>query len=224
MQESLWASSPFKRQMRNWQTPTNLSETWCKCGRTRAMQTPQTSPRNNNNKINLSVQTANMQQVGDHPPSLQPPWRGENLAPKRNGPAERNMKKPHPLLHQWKIRWRNITTCYMTYVPVSPEFGEAFISDLETGNVNNYINSFVASSSKSSIASPVDGSTPTDITLQQKNHSAYAPQYPHPKKLSYWAVTSEKMVRGLLVCFVSYLSPACLKSLDVNFKQVFSLL
>ena len=88
------------------------------------MQTPQTSPRNDNNKINLSVQTANMQQVGDHPRSLQPPCRGENVAPKRNGPAERNMKKPHPLLHQWKIRWRNITTCYMTYVPVSPEFGE----------------------------------------------------------------------------------------------------
>ena len=178
MQESLWASSPFKRQMRNWQTPTNLSETWCKCGRTRAMQTPQTSPRNDNNKINLSVQTANMQQVGDHPPSLQPPWRGENLAPKRNGPAERNMKKPHPLLHQWKIRWRNITTCYMTYVPVSPEFGEAFISDLETGNVNNYINSFVASSSKSSIASPVDGSTPTDITLEQKTTAHMHPNIP----------------------------------------------
>lgn len=142
------------------------------------MQTPQTSPRNDNNKINLSVQTANMQQVGDHPPSLQPPCRGENLAPKRNGPAERNMKKPHPLLHQWKIRWRNITTCYMTYVPVSPEFGEAFISDLETGNVNNYINSFVASSSKSSIASPVDGSTPTDITLQQKTTAHMHPNIP----------------------------------------------
>lgn len=142
------------------------------------MQTPQTSPRNDNNKINLSVQTANMQQVGDHPRSLQPPCRGENVAPKRNGPAERNMKKPHPLLHQWKIRWCNITTCYMTYVPVSPEFGEAFMSDLETGNVNNYINSFVASSSKSSTASPVDGSTPTDITLQQKTTAHMHPNMP----------------------------------------------
>ena len=108
------------------------------------------------------MQTANMQQVGDHPRSLQPPCRGENVAPKRNGPAERNMKKPHPLLHQWKIRWCNITTCYMTYVPVSPEFGEAFISDLE----------------KSSTASPVDGSTPTDITLQQKTTAHMHPNMP----------------------------------------------
>ena len=66
----------------------------------------------------------------------------------------------------------------MTYVPVSPEFGEAFMSDLETGNVNNYINSFVASSSKSSIASPVDGSTPTDITLQQKTTAHMHPNMP----------------------------------------------
>lgn len=147
------------------------------------MQTPQMSSRNDNNKINLSVQTANMQQVGDHPPSLQPPCRAENLALKRNAPAERNVKKPHPLYHQWKIRWRNITTCYMTYVPVSPEFREAFISDLETGNVNNYINSFVASSSKSSTASPVDGIAPTDITLQQKTTAHMHPNMPILKTL-----------------------------------------
>ena len=50
-----------------------------KCGRTRAKQTSQTSPRNNI-RIIQSVQPANEQQAeGSHPPSLQPPCREENL-------------------------------------------------------------------------------------------------------------------------------------------------
>ena len=51
-------------------------------------------------------------------------------------------------------------------VPVSPEFGQDLISDLGTGDVNNYLNSFIASSSESSTASVVVSTAPTYTTLE----------------------------------------------------------
>ena len=49
---------------------------------------------------------------------------------------------------------------------MSSKFSEDLISDLGTGDVNNYINSFIASNTESSTASVVVSTAPTYTTLQ----------------------------------------------------------
>lgn len=109
---------------------------------------------------------------------------------------------------------------------MSPEFSEDLISDLGTGNVNNYINSFIPSNTESSTASVVVSTAPTYTTLQLATtahmHSRMSILNTLPGVL-----TLEKTVRGLVVCLVSPLSPlspACLNLLDVNFKRMSSIL
>jgi len=54
----------------------------------------------------------------------------------------------------------------LDYVPVSPEFSEDLISDLGTGDVHNYKNSFIASNTESSTASVEISTAPKYTTLQ----------------------------------------------------------
>ena len=111
-------------------------------------------------------------------------------------------------------------------VCVSPEFSEDLISDLGTGDVNNYINSFIASNTESSTASVVVSIAPTYTTLQL---ATTAHMYSRMSILNTLpgGLTLEKTVKGLVVCLVSPLSPlspACLNLLDVNFKRMSSIL
>lgn len=111
-------------------------------------------------------------------------------------------------------------------VCVSPEFSEDLISDLGTGDVNNYINSFIASNTESSTARVVVSIAPTYTTLQL---ATTAHMYSRMSILNTLpgGLTLEKTVKGLVVCLVSPLSPlspACLNLLDVNFKRMSSIL
>ena len=85
---------------------------------------------------------------------------------------------------------------------MSSEFSEDLISDLGTGDVNNYINSFIASNTESSTASVVVSTAPTYTTLQlattAHTHSRMSILNTLPGVL-----TLEKTVRGLVVCLGS---------------------
>ena len=190
------------------------------------MQTLQRPPPGATKKINQYAQPANKQQVeGNHPLSLQPPCREENLPPKEEESTNRKKGEETP---PTSTSAEGKTPSYnnLLDVPVSPEFGKDLISDLGTGNVNNYLNSFIASSSESSTASVVVSTAPTYTTLEPATtahmHSNISILNTLPVVL-----TLEKTVRGLVVCLVSPLSPlspACLNLLDVNFKRMSSIL
>lgn len=109
-------------------------------------------------------------------------------------------------------------------VPVSPEFGKDLISDWGTGDVNNYLNSFIVSSSESSTASVVVSTAPTYSTLEPATtahmHSNMSKHSPGGSHLGEDCQGSH----GLSCVPPSPVSPACLNSLDVNFKRMFSIL
>ena len=186
-------------------------------------------PPRNNKKTNQSEQPASKEQVeGSHPLLLQPPCGEENL-PRKDQSAKRNKGEETP---PTSTSVENKTPPYnnslddLDYVPVSPEFSEDLISDLGTGDVNNYINSFIASNTESSTASVVVSIAPTYTTLQL---ATTAHMYSRMSILNTLpgGLTLEKTVKGLVVCLVSPLSPlspACLNLLDVNFKRMSSIL
>lgn len=112
-------------------------------------------------------------------------------------------------------------------VPLSPELGKILISDLGTGDVNNYLNSFIiASSSESSTASVVVSTTPTYTTLEPATTAHMHSNMSILKDSPGGAHLREDCQgsRGLSCVPPPPLSPACLNSLDVNFKRMFSIL
>ena len=82
-------------------------------------------------------------------------------------------------------------------VSVSPEFGKDLISDLGPGNVNNYLNSFIASSSESSTASVMVSTAPTYTALE-----AATTAHMHSN------MSILNTLPGVVVCLVSPLSPS----------------
>ena len=117
----------------------------------------------------------------------------------------------------------------LDYVAVSPEFSEDLISDLVTSDVNNYINSFITSNTESSTATVEVSTSPSYTTLQPAT-TAHMHSTMSILNTLQGVLTLERTVSGLVVCLVSPLStlyplnPACLNSLDVNFKQMSSTL
>ena len=160
--------------------------------------------------------------------SLRPPCSGENLPPKEEESANRKKGEETPP-SSTSVEGKMPSYNNLLDVPVSPEFGKDLISDWGTGDVNNYLNSFIASSSESSTASVVVSTAPTYTTLEPAttahmhsnmsilNMSKHSPGGSHLGEDCQGSC-------GLSCVPPSPVSPACLNSLDVNFKRMFSIL
>ena len=162
-------------------------------------------PPRNNKKTNQSAQPASKEQVeGSHLLLLQPPCGEENL-PRKDQSAKRNKGEETPPTStsvQNKTPSYNNSLDDLDYVPMSPEFSEDLISDLGTSDVNNYINSFIASNTESSTASVVVSTAPTYTTLQLAT-TAHTHSRMSILNTLLGVLTLEKTVRGLVVCLGS---------------------
>ena len=174
---------------------------WCKCGRTRVCSTQKSQRSPEEQQKNKPVCAINQQGTSCRKPSciITAALREENLAPEeKDQSANRNKGEQTPPTStsvENKMPSYKNSLDDLDYVRVSPELSEDLISDLGTGDVNNYINSFKASNTESSTASVVVSTAPTYTTLQLATtahvHSRMSILNTLPGVL-----TLEKMVRG----------------------------